>query len=81
MKCVIDLVIDLMTSLSWVTENIRLDGFFMQVLASLTIWAISTLVVLLAWLGLVLNMSQYFSLEFISTMSETTLVSKFAVTS
>jgi len=50
----------------------------MQVLASLAVRAISSLVVLLAWLSLILDMGQDFSLQFVSTVSEAALVTELA---
>jgi hypothetical protein len=53
----------------------------MKILTSLTIRAVSTLVVLLAGLGLVLDMGQGFSFKLMSTVGETALVSELAVSS
>jgi hypothetical protein len=50
----------------------------MQVLASLTVRAISSLMVLLAWLSLILDMGQDLSLKFLSTVSEAALVTELA---
>jgi len=62
-------------------EDIRLDGFLVKILASLTVGAVASLVILLARLGLVLDMSQDFGLKFVSTVSKTTLVTKLALAS
>jgi len=52
----------------------------MKILASLTIRTVAGLVVLLAWLSLVLDMSQYLSLELMSSMGKAALVAKLAST-
>jgi len=57
MKNVVELRIVLESTFSGVTEDIRLNSFFMEVLASLTIRTIGTLMILFARLGLVLDMS------------------------
>jgi len=53
----------------------------MEVLASLSIGTVATLMVLLAWLGFILDMNEGLILEFMSTMSETTSITKFTVAS
>jgi len=53
----------------------------MEVLASLSIGTIACLMVLLAWLGLILDMNESFILEFTSAMGETALITEFAVAS
>jgi len=77
-KDIIKLRVVLESSFSRIAEDVRLDGFFMKILASLAIRTISSLMVLLARLGLVLNVGQNLSLEFMSTMSKATLVTKLA---
>jgi len=58
---------------SRVAEDVWLDCFFMQVLTSLAIRAVSSLVILFARLGLVLDVGQDFGLQFISSMCEAAL--------
>jgi len=55
MKNIIKLRVMLKSSFSRIAENIRHNSFLMEILASLTIRAITSLVILLARLGLVLN--------------------------
>jgi len=81
MKSLIKMRVMLESTFSRVAEDVRLNGFFMEILASLTIRAVSSLMVLLARLGLVLDMSQNLSLEFVSSMSKTTLITKLALSS
>jgi len=81
MKYLIELRVLLVNAFSWVAKNIRLYSFFMQVLASLTIGTVPTLMILLARLGFILDMGQNFGLELISTMGKATLVSKLASSS
>jgi len=71
----------LIASFSGVAKHIWLYCFFMQVLASLAIRAIASLVVLLAWLSLILDVCQDFSLKFISTVGEAALVTELAAAS
>jgi len=80
-KYFIDLRVWLMAAFSWITEDIWLDSFLMQVLASLTIRTVSTLVILLARLSLILNVGQDFGLELVSTMSKAALISELASSS
>jgi len=81
MKDIIKLRVVLESSLSRIAEDIGHDSFFMEILASLTIGAIASLMILLARLGLIFNVSQDLSLKFISTMSKAALVTKLASTS
>jgi len=81
MKDIIKLRVVLESSLSRIAEDIGHDSFFMEILASLTIRTVASLVILLARLGLVLDVGQDLSLKFISTMSEAALVTKLASTS
>jgi len=62
-------------------EDIRLNGFLVKILASLTVGAVASLVILLAGLGLVLDVSQDLGLKFVSAVSKTTLVTKLALAS
>jgi len=78
MKYFIDLRVWLMAAFSGITKHIRLNSFFMQVLASLTIRTVPTLMILLAWLSLILNMGQDFGLELVSTVGKAALVSELA---
>jgi len=80
MKDIIKLRVMLESSLSRIAKDIGHDGFFMEILASLTIGAVASLVILLAGLSLILNMGQDLSLKFISSMSEAALVAKLAFT-
>jgi len=50
----------------------------MEVLAPLSVRAVAALVILLAWLGLVLVVSNSLALQFMSTVSEAALVAEFA---
>jgi len=81
MKDIIKIRVMLESSLSRIAEDIRHDSFFMEILASLTIGAIASLMVLLARLGLILDMGQDLSFKFMSTMSKAALVTKLAFTS
>jgi len=81
MKSLIDLWIRLEAALSRIAKDIWLDCFLMQILASLTIGAVSSLVILFARLGLVLDMSQNLGFKFISSMCKATFISEFAGTS
>jgi hypothetical protein len=78
MKDIIKLRVMLESTLFRLAENIGLNGFFMKILASLAVGTIASLVVLLARLGLVLDMGQDLGLELVSTMSEAALVTKLA---
>jgi hypothetical protein len=80
MKNVIKVRVMLESTLSRIAKDIRLDSFFMEVLASLTIGTIASLVVLLARLGLILDMSQDLSFKFMFSMSKAALVTKLAFT-
>jgi len=73
MKSLIDLRIMLETPFSRVAEDIWLDCFFMQILTSLAVRAISSLIVLLARLGLVFDVGQNLGLQFIFSMCEAAL--------
>jgi len=79
MKNIIKLRVMLESTLSRIAKDIRLDGFFMEILASLAIRTIASLVILLAGLSLVLNVSQNLGLKFMSTMSKAALVTKLAL--
>jgi len=79
MKDIIKLRVMFESSLSRIAEDIGLDGFFMEILASLTIRTIASLVILLARLGLILNVSQDLSFKFMSSMSKAALVTKLAL--
>jgi len=79
MKNIVKFRVMLESSFSRVAEDIRHNSFLMEILAPLTIRTIASLVVLLAGLGLVLDVGQDFGLKFMSTMSKTTLVAKLAL--
>jgi len=79
MKDIIKLRVMFESSLSRIAEDIGLDGFFMEILASLTIRTIASLVVLFARLSLILNVSQDLSFKFMSSMSKAALVTKLAL--
>jgi len=79
-KNVIKLRVMLESSLSRIAEHIGHDGFFMEILASLTIRAIGSLMILLARLGLILDMGQDLSFKFMSSMSKAALIAKLAFT-
>jgi len=81
MKDIIKLRVMLESAFSRIAEDIGHNSFFMEILASLTIWAIASLVILLARFGLILDMGQDLSFKFLSTMSKATLVTKLASTS
>jgi len=61
-------------------EDIGHDGFFVKVLASLAVGTVAGLMVLLARLGLVLDVGQDLGLELVSAMGETALVTESACT-
>jgi len=78
MKDIIKLRVMLESALSRVAEDIGHNSFFMEILASLTIWAVASLMILLARLGLILDMGQDLGLKFIFSMSKAALITKLA---
>jgi len=79
MKNIIKLRVMSRLTLRGNAEDIRHDGFFMKILASLTIRAVTSLVILLARLSLILDVSQDLGFKFMSSMSKAALVSKLAL--
>jgi len=79
MKNVIKLRVMLSLTLRGNAEDIRHDGFSMEILASLTIRAVASLVILLARLSLILDVSQDLGFKFMSSMSKAALISKLAL--
>jgi len=80
MKDIIKFRVMLESSLSRIAEDIGHDSFFMEILASLTIRTIASLMILLARLGLILDVSQDLSFKLMSSMSKAALVTKLAFT-
>jgi len=66
----------LVSSFFRVAENIGRDSFFVKVLTSLSIGTVASLVVLLARLGLVLDVGQDLGLELVSSVGETALITE-----
>jgi len=63
MKDIIKLRVMLESSLSRIAEDIGHDSFLMEILASLTIGTVASLMILLARLGLIFDMGQDLSLS------------------